>query len=216
MNNDLLRRLLIDEEGCKLEAYKDSEKKLWHIGIGHNLEIDQTDEELEVLGEYDEDDPTGFTITEQQAHDLFEIDVQDAIEDIHPFFNDEQLETLGETRRAVILSMAFQMGGGAIRKYKNFKSALLDSDWEKASHEMVTGSKGGPSRWLKQTPERCQRAADAMKVGYFARYEPVDAQDLAVLGDSPLAAFTDQELIAEMASRFGFEIKILPQPKDLT
>ena len=174
MNNDLLRRLLIDEEGCKLEAHKVEGK--WHIGIGHNLEIDQTDEELEVLGEYDEDDPTGFTITEQQAYDLFNIDVQDAIEDIHPFFNDEQLETLGETRRAVILSMVFQMGGGAIRKYKNFKSALLDSDWEKAAHEMVTGSKGGPSRWLKQTPERCQRAADAMKVGYFARYEPVDAQ----------------------------------------
>ena len=161
MNNDLLRRLLIDEEGCKLEAHLVKEK--WHIGIGHNLEIDQTDEELEVLGEYDEDDPTGFTITEQQAYDLFNIDVQDAIEDIHPFFNDEQLETLGETRRAVILSMVFQMGGGAIRKYKNFKSALLDSDWEKAAHEMVTGSKGGPSRWLKQTPERCQRAADAMK-----------------------------------------------------
>ena len=213
-DNNLLRKLLIDEEGCNLEAHQVLGK--WHIGIGHNLEIEQTDEELAVIGEFEEDDPSSLTITEQQAYTLFDIDVQDAIEDIHPFFNDEQLETLGETRRAVILSMVFQMGGGAIRKYKNFKSALLDSDWEKAAHEMVTGSKGGPSRWLKQTPERCQRAADAMKVGYFARYEPVDAQDLAVLGDSPLAAFTDQELIAETARRFGFEIKILPQPKDLT
>ena len=184
---------------------KFSEKKLWHIGIGHNLEIDQTDEELEgprpsttrkILSGL-------VTITEQQAYTLFDIDVQDAIEDVYPFFNDEQLETLGETRRAVILSMVFQMGGGAIRKYKNFKSALLDSDWEKASHEMVTGSKGGPSRWLKQTPERCQRAADAMKVGYFARYEPVDAQDLAVLGDSPLSAFTELELIEELSRRFA-------------
>ena len=207
-DNNLLRRLLIDEEGCKLEAYKDSEKKLWHIGIGHNLEIDQTDEELEVLGEYDEDDPTGFTITEQQAYDLFNIDVQDAIEDIHPFFTPEQLETLGETRRAIILSMVFQMGGGTIRKFKNFKRALLDSDWEKAAHEMVTGSKGGPSRWLKQTPERCQRAADAMKVGYFARYEPVDAQDLAVLGDSPLAAFSNQALIEEISRRLAANTEV--------
>ena len=203
MNNDLLRRLLIDEEGCKLEAYKDSEKKLWHIGIGHNLEIDQTDEELEVLGEYDEDDPTGFTITEQQAHDLFEIDVQDAIEDVSPFFTNEQLETLGETRRAVVVSMVFQQGGAGVRKFKNFKIAVLDGDWEKASHEMTTGSKGGPSRWFIQTPERCQRAADAMKVGYFARYEPVDAQDLAVLGDNPLLPFTNQELIEELSRRFA-------------
>ena len=45
-DNNLLRRLLIDEEGCKLEAHLVKEK--WHIGIGHNLEIDQTDEELDV------------------------------------------------------------------------------------------------------------------------------------------------------------------------
>ena len=200
-DNNLLRKLLIDEEGCNLEAHQVLGK--WHIGIGHNLEIEQTDEELAVIGEFEEDDPSSLTITEQQAYTLFDIDVQDAIEDIHPFFNDEQLETLGETRRAVILSMVFQMGGGAIRKYKNFKSALLDSDWEKAAHEMVTGSKGGPSRWLKQTPERCQRAADAMEIGYFARYEPVDAQDLAVLGDNPLLPFTNQELIEELSRRFA-------------
>ena len=207
-DNNLLRRLLIDEEGCKLEAYKDSEKKLWHIGIGHNLEIDQTDEELEVLTEYDEENLSELTITDQQAHTLFDIDVQDAIEDVYPFFTPEQLETLGETRRAIILSMVFQMGGGTIRKFKNFKRALLDSDWEKAAHEMVTGSKGGPSRWLKQTPKRCQRAADAMKVGYFARYEPVDAQDLAVLGDSPLAAFSNQALIEELSRRLAANTEV--------
>ena len=195
-DNKLLRRLLIDEEGCKLEAYKDSEKKLWHIGIGHNLEIEQTDEELAVLGEFDEDDLSSLTITEQQAHDLFDIDVQDAIEDVYPFFTDEQLESLNETRRAVILSMVFQQGGGAVRKFKNFKSAVLDGDWEKASYEMVTGSRGGPSLWLKQTPKRCQRAADAMKIGYFKVYQD-DIEDLRV-DTTALAGVTDQELIAEL------------------
>ena len=195
MNNDLLRRLLIDEEGCKLEAYKDSEKNLWHIGIGHNLEIEQTDEELAVLGEFDEDDLENVTITEQQAYTIFDIDVQDAIEDIYPFLTDEQLEALGETRRAVILSMVFQIGGGAIRKFKNFKSAVLDEDWEKASHEMVTGSRGGPSLWFKQTPDRCQRAADAMKVGYFEQYQETPIEQRPDQVDTPLADITDKELL---------------------
>ena len=193
--------MLIDEEGCKLEAYKDSEKKLWHIGIGHNLEIEQTDDELAVLGEFDEDDPSELTITEQQAYTLFDIDVQDAIDDVYPFFTPEELETLGETRRAVILSMCFQMGGGGVRKYKDFKKAALDEDWEKAAHEMVTSSRGGPSLWLKQTPDRCQRAAAAMKVGYFAQYEEVDEQNVAVQGENGLSVFTDKELLAEIQRR---------------
>ena len=199
-DNNLLRRLLIDEEGCKLETYKDL-KGILHIGIGHNLEIEQTDEELAVIPEFDEDDPSSLTISEQQAYTLFDIDVQDAIHDVYPAFTDEQLDALNETRRAVILSMLFQQGGAGFRKYKNFIKAVLDEDWEKASYEMVTGSKGGPSRWLIQTPDRCQRAADAMKVGYFAQYEEVDTQDIAVLGDSALSAFTDRELLEELLRR---------------
>ena len=38
-NNKALRQLLITEEGCDIEAYKDSEG-IWTIGIGHNLETD--------------------------------------------------------------------------------------------------------------------------------------------------------------------------------
>ena len=59
-------------------------------------------------------------LTEAQAYELFDIDVDDAIEDIQPAFMPDELEALGETRRAVILSMAFQLGGGGIRKFKNF------------------------------------------------------------------------------------------------
>ena len=213
MNNNLLRRLLIDEEGCKLEAYKDK-KGIWHIGIGHNLDIEQTEEELAALGEFNHDKPTGFTITEQQAYTLFDIDVQDAIEDVYPAFTEEQLEELGETRRAVILSMCFQMGGGGVRKYKDFKKAVIEGNWEEAAHQMVTGSRGGPSLWLKQTPERCERAAAAMRIGYFAQYQEVDAQDLAVLGDSPLSAFTDQELITEIASRMRITIAIIKENEE--
>ena len=196
-DNNLLRRLLIDEEGCKLEAHIVKEK--WHIGIGHLLSGPQSDEELAVLGEYDEDEPSVLVLSEQQAYTLFDIDVADAIEDVYPSFTEDELDQLGETRRAIILSMTFQMGG--VRKYKNFIKAVKEGDFELAANEMITGSKGGPSLWYKQTPERCQRATDAMRAGYFAQYEEVDEQNVAVQGESGLSVFTDKELLAELQKR---------------
>ena len=204
MANELLRRRLSDKEGFKLTAYKDSEKKLWHIGIGHLLEQDQSEEELAVLGDdfhnYNDDNYEGFTITQKQAHDLFDIDVQDAIDDVYPFFTHEQLDELGETRRAVIVEMAFQMGGGGLRKFKNFKKAILAEDWETAAHEMVTGSKGGPSQWMRQTPKRCKSAAEAMKVGYFAEYQQLDNTPPLMAERQPgeLTGVDDRELIASI------------------
>ena len=201
-DNTLLRKLLVFEEGIKLKAYKDSEKNLWHVGIGHNLEIEQSDEELEVLGDaFDQDKIEGFAITKEQAYALFDIDVQDAIDDVYPFFTDEQLDALSPARRAVIISMVFQQGGAGVRKYKNFKKAVIDEDWDTAAHEMVTGSKGGPSRWMTQTPERCQRAADAMRTGVFEMFE----DDKEPVSDSPvaLADIPKEELLAEIHRRMS-------------
>lgn len=201
-DNTLLRQLLIFEEGIELKAYRDSEKKLWHIGIGHLLEIEQSDEELEVLGDtFDHDEIEGLTITEEQAYDLFDIDVQDAIDDVYPFFTEEQLDALTPARRAVVISMVFQQGGAGVRKYKNFKRAVIEEDWDDAAHEMVTGSKGGPSRWMAQTPERCQRAADAMRTGVFEMFE----DDKESIIDSPisLADVPKEELLAEISRRMS-------------
>ena len=200
MSNDnaLLRRRLTDEEGLKLEVYLDSVKKLPHIGIGHNLALEQSEEELAILGpSYNENDHDNFTITEQQAHDLFDLDVEEAINDIFPFFTHEQLNDLGETRRAIIIEMTFQMGGGSLRKFKKFKEAILQENWEAAAHEMVTGSLGGPSKWLQQTKDRCLSAAEAMKVGYFVEY--MDSPPLPKeTKPNELTGIEDAELIAHI------------------
>ena len=200
MNNSLLRRLLIDEEGLDLNAYKDK-KGIWHIGIGHNTEIDQTDEELAILGDYD--DPSTLSISEDQAYALFDIDVEDAYQDVAAIFSKDELAALGETRSAVILSMVFQMGGGGVRKFKNFIQAVKSGDFEVAANEMLFANveTKRQSAWFKQTPDRCQRAADAMRVGSFTRYEQMEQRIDQV--DSPLAGFTDQELIAELSRRLG-------------
>ena len=199
MNNSLLRRLLIDEENIELDAHK--VKGVWHIGIGHNTEIDQTDEELAILGDYD--DPSTLSITEEQAYALFDIDVEDAYEDVAAIFSKEELAALGETRAAVILSMVFQMGGGGVRKFKNFIAAVKSGDFDTASDEMLFANveTKRQSAWFKQTPDRCQRAADAMRHGYFERYQNMEQRIDQV--DGPLSGFTDQELIAELSRRLG-------------
>ena len=205
MNNDLLRRLLIDEEGIDLKAHKVDGK--WHVGIGHNLEIVQTDEELEILGDYE--DPSEVSLIEEQAYALFDIDVADALDDVSLVFSEGELEGLGETRRAVIISMVFQMGGAGVRKFKNFIQAVKGGDFEVAANEMLYANvqAGRRSAWYKQTPERCQRAADAMRDGYFERYQSLDQVDTGPDSRDPdksgLAKYTDQELIAELARRLG-------------
>ena len=207
--NELLRQLLIDEEGVELDAYQDS-RGIWTIGIGHNLEIDQTDEELDAIGRVElPDDLSTVTITTQEAYKLFDIDVNDAIEDISSVFDVQELNDLGETRRAVILSMVFQLGGGGIRKFKNFIAAVKSQDWDTASDEMLFANVAAqrPSAWYRQTPERCQRAADAMRVGYFEKYNR-PTQSATPTSDVPdikidLSKVSDAELIAELSRRLG-------------
>lgn len=173
--NDLLKRLIADEEGLELEAYQDSHKKLWHIGYGHLLEQEQSEEELEALGLEDElDDWKGLTISQEQADQLLKIDVQDAIDDLSPAITIQVLDELGETRSAVLISMCFQMGGGGVRKFKSFIKAVKEKDWERASAEMEWSNgltKKKRSAWYNQTPKRCLRASFAMLHGYFKEYQ---------------------------------------------
>ena len=201
-DNKLLRQLLIDEEGIELEAYKDT-RGIYTVGIGHNLEIDQTEEELAILGEYN--DPSMVKITEQQAFDLFDIDVHDAIDDLHSrdaslSFSEEELEALGETRRAIILSMVFQLGGAGFRKFKNFIAAVKRGAFGEASTEMMD------SLAARQTPNRWKRASDAMRDGYFERYnKPSNGMTTTVTteADVTLLEASDKQLLDELQRRLN-------------
>ena len=192
---DLSRKLLAFEEGRENEAYEDSVHKIWHVGIGHNLEVDQTPEEIAIIGHFT--DPSKVVLTDEQIDALFEEDVKDALEDLGPVLSRIDIENMGEGRFAAILSMFFQMGGSGVRKFKVFLKAVRDCDWEAAAHEMVTGSQGGESLWLKQTRDRCLRASEAMRVGYFEMFE--DAPVLPCETDpGELTGLIDGELITRI------------------
>ena len=73
---------------------------------------------------------------------------------------------LDETRRAVVLNMAFNLGKPTLLKFKKFIGALSDDDYETASKEMVTGSDGvSPSKWASQVGKRAYELADQMRTG---------------------------------------------------
>ena len=157
-------------KGYDLKAHLVNGK--YHIGIGHLLDAEQSHEELEVMGLEDElEDWSGFELTEDQCQRLFEIDVEDAKEDMVSF-TDAEFNALNETRQAVILSMCFQLG--SCRKFKSFVKHVKLGDFEDAANEMLWSNgktKQKRSAWYTETPGRCQRASDAMRDGYFAKYE---------------------------------------------
>ena len=201
---DLLKRLLVDEEGYNPHAHK--VKGIWHIGYGHCLDQEQSDDELEVMGLEDElDSWNGFELSDEQCDALFEIDVADAQSDALMIFTEDQLDGLNPARWSIVMSMLFQMGAGGVRKFKSFIEAIIRGDWDRAADEMVWSNglrKKKRSAWYKQTQDRCQEAADAMRVGYFEEYQESEESEqsevLSTLSDVPT-----KELIAELSRRCG-------------
>ena len=64
---------------------------------------------------------------------------------------------LSETRRAVLINMAFQLGIGGLLKFKRALGSIEDGQYKEASMEMLD------SLWAQQTPERAKRLAKQME-----------------------------------------------------
>ena len=128
-------------EGLRLEPYKCSEGYLT-VGFGRNLEtngISEAEAEFMLLND--------LLMVEGELKD-------------EGWYNQ-----LDETRRAVVLNMAFNLGKPTLLKFKKFIGALSDDDYETASKEMVTGSNGGESKWASQVGKRAYELADQMRTG---------------------------------------------------
>jgi len=131
-------------EGLRLDPYKCSEGYLT-IGFGRNLETNGISEaEAEFM----------------LSNDLLMVEGE---------LNDEGwYNQLDETRRAVVLNMAFNLGKKNLFKFKKFIGALSDNDYEGASKEMVTGSDGvSESKWASQVGKRAYELADQMRTGQW-------------------------------------------------
>ena len=123
------------EEGRRAFPYKDSVGKLT-IGVGWNL------------------DARG--LPDSIINELFGISLQEAEEAAQGV---PGYLGAGPERQSVIVAMVFQMGLGAVLRFRNFCAAFLDGDYELAAEEMLN------SKWASQTPARAAREAQIMRSG---------------------------------------------------
>jgi lysozyme len=128
----VIRDLLIRHEGLRLKAYRCSAGKLT-IGCGRNL------------------DDNG--ITEAEALHLLDNDIARVTKEAEqfPFF-----ETLSEERRAVIISMIFNLGLTRFKGFQKMIVALHMQDFKAARDHMLA------SRWAIQVGQRAVELADLM------------------------------------------------------
>ena len=98
--------------------------------------------------------PKEECISEGRCYELFQQDVQIAIDGCRQIY--DNWEELPQEVQHILTNMCFQLGQGGLSKFKNFKIAIEDYQFKRASEEMLD------SRWSQQTPERAQRLSERM------------------------------------------------------
>lgn len=136
--------LIREHEGVVKHAYQDSRGYLT-IGCGRlidkQLDGGLSDDEIDYL----------------LANDVARCEAEAVT---YPFY-----AKMDEARKAVIISMLFNLGRPNFDKFQNFQAALLVGDYRLASHEMLSGSNGGRSRWAEQVGARADHLAKMMETG---------------------------------------------------
>ena len=141
--SDLATALIEREEGCVLQAYKDS-LGLWTIGYGHLLpEVQEW---------------AGYSITQEKAEEWLQTDMEHArsLATGFPHYAD-----CNEVRQAVLVSMCYQLGDKPLH-WPHFMAALEDEDYAQAA---VAGL---DSDWARtQTPARAKLEMAMLESGLW-------------------------------------------------
>jgi lysozyme len=129
-----LREDLIAEEGVRLKPYLCPAGKTT-IGVGRNL------------------DDVG--ITQDEAMEMLDNDIDRVNAQLAKAL--PWLETKSPDVQRAIANMTFQMGIGALLKFKKMLAAIQARDYNAARREALN------SAWAKQTPQRAKRVTDLFK-----------------------------------------------------
>ena len=133
--------LVMKEEGFVPHAYKDS---LGYLTIGYGRLIDES---------------KGGGISKDEARMLLRndlVEIEEQLAEKIPWY----LELNGP-RRAVLISMAYQMGVSGLLRFKNTLAAIQEGDYDRGARGMMA------SLWARQTPGRAKRHAEIMRLGRF-------------------------------------------------
>jgi lysozyme len=133
-----LLNLIKEHEGVVKHAYQDS-RGYWTIGVGRLI-----DEKLK------------GGLSDDEIYYLLANDVKRCEDEAvtYPFY-----AKMDEARKAVIISMLFNLGKPNFDKFQNMQAALLVGDFHTASNEMLN------SLWAKQVGHRANHLAQMMRTG---------------------------------------------------
>ena len=130
-----IKRYIEHHEGRKNYLYKCTQNKTT-FGVGHNFDIKQDDELIDIIFEYD------YKKLMKRLNMPKQFDFK---------FSKQPLNV-----RIVLTDMAFQMGLTGLKKFKRMLLAIEFKKYEIASKELVN------SLYAKQTPARAKRNADLL------------------------------------------------------
>lgn len=142
----VLETILKAEEGCSLSVYQDTLGNDT-VGYGHLI---------------CDDDNLPNPITQDQAEQLLQADMEDAIYDTNDALS--WVKSLDENRAAIIYSMVFQMGIDKVLLFRTTLPAIQSGRWQDAHDAMLA------SVWAKQTPARAARHAEVILTGILPEY----------------------------------------------
>ena len=138
MDREKLYKEIKADEGEVLEVYEDH---LGYptVGIGHL--VTEKDEEF---GE-----PPGTPITAERSRELFDRDVERAIEDCERLYG--QWHNWPDEVQLIMVNMAFNLGATRLAKFVSMKNMLSQGKWKEAANE------GRDSLWYRQVTNRAER-----------------------------------------------------------
>ena len=101
-----------------------------------------------------------FTVSKQLAAVWLSEELQQKVADMSTHTNiTAAMAACNDARKAILISMAYQMGADGLAKFTNTLKAISEKRWSDAKSGMMN------SAWAKQTPNRANRHATQMLTG---------------------------------------------------
>jgi lysozyme len=149
MTNPYLMRDIQAGEGCKLEAYKDT-NGFWTIGYGHKLPKPVSPEAW-----------AGFTISQAVADRYLEEDLARSLK--YASSLPEWTECDTTCRQNALTEIVFNMGAGTWQTFHDTRSAIQAKNWQSVHDHLLA------SKWaLEVQPHGLDKPGRATRIaGYF-------------------------------------------------
>jgi lysozyme len=144
-----VKDLITRHEGCEPRRYQDTDGH-WTVGVGHNLDADPLDPAL-----YEPDGSLSATTIDE----VLDEDIALATVAVRRLCDPWYLN-LNAQRQAVLVDMAFEMGGAGLQTFQVFLGCVSAGNFTAAADAMLA------SKWAtEEAPARAQEDAMIMRTG---------------------------------------------------